>query len=126
MPTDGISSAVLVAQMSTLTNIIGASTITSRGNMLAASVLHVVNVEKMLALAQIALVAVISTAAPVVQMSTASGISLPVDVNCLQVDTFDAFTIPSNTSLPAQPSNGVPPQTALDNSGDSTFEVLDG
>jgi hypothetical protein len=69
----------------------------------------------------------ISPAAPVVQTSTASGISPAVRVEEILtlVDVFDASTIPSNNSLPAQPSNGVPPQAALDNSGDSTFEVLD-
>ncbi|CAK7353450.1 unnamed protein product [Dovyalis caffra] len=146
MPADGISSAVPVAQMSTLTDSTGASTTASGGNMSAASVSHGEPVEKMLALPRSAgastavsggtmPVGRVSPAAYVVQPSTSSGISLPagdslpsiaVEETLKLVDAFDASTIPSNTSLPAQPSNGVPTQTALDNSGDSTFEVLDG
>uniref|UniRef100_A0A2K2A7Q5 Arf-GAP domain-containing protein n=1 Tax=Populus trichocarpa TaxID=3694 RepID=A0A2K2A7Q5_POPTR len=135
----GASAAGPSGQMLTLQSSAVASAIASGGNMPAASVSQTVPVEQMSALpcsagASTAVsggtmpVGSISPAAPVVQTSTASGISPAVHVEEILtlVDAFDASTIPSNNSLPAQPSNGVPPLAALDNSRDSTFEVLDG
>lgn len=134
----GASAAGPSGLMLTLQSSAVASAIASGGNMPAASVSQTVPVEQMSALpcsagASTAVsggtmpVGSISPAAPVVQTSTASGISPAVHVEEIVtlVDAVDASTIPSNNSLPAQPSNGVPPLAAL-NSRDSTFEVLDG
>ncbi|XP_011019713.1 PREDICTED: uncharacterized protein LOC105122345 isoform X2 [Populus euphratica] len=135
----GASAAGPSGQMLTLKSSAVASAIASGGNMPAGSVSQTVPVEQMSALPCSAgasttvsggtmPVGSISPAAPVVQTSTAFGISPAVHVEEILtlVDAFDASTIPSNNSLPAQPSNGVPPQAALDNIRDSTFELLDG
>jgi hypothetical protein len=127
----GASAAGPSGQMLTLQSSAVASAIASGGNMPAASVSQTVPVEQMSALpcSAGASTAVSGGTMPVGSISpAASGISPAVHVEEILtlVDAFDASTIPSNNSLPAQPSNGVPPLAALDNSRDSTFEVLDG